>query len=121
MRSYIRRVSRLTNLAPSAVAALLLIGILTLSGCAVARDPAYNDGNYRVVERVIDGDTLLMEERRAGAPHRRGYARNQAPEEAGGAFRQRGCRIHTPLGEGKRVQLEFDPANAPRAHKDSRQ
>jgi hypothetical protein len=30
MRSHIRRLSRLTNLAPSAVAALLLIGILTL-------------------------------------------------------------------------------------------
>ena len=60
MRSHIRPLSCLSNLRPSAVAALLLIGILTLSGCAVARAPAYSDGNYRIVERVIDGDTLAM-------------------------------------------------------------
>jgi hypothetical protein len=45
----------------SVIVSLFLAAVLSLSGCAVARDPAPIDGNYGVVERVIEGDTLLME------------------------------------------------------------
>jgi endonuclease YncB( thermonuclease family) len=39
---------------------LFLIAIFNLLGCSIADRAATIDGNYRVVERVIDGDTLVM-------------------------------------------------------------
>src|SRR5829696_3940967 len=40
---------------------VFLTAILNLLGCSIADRAAPIDGNYRVVERVIDGDTLVME------------------------------------------------------------
>jgi endonuclease YncB( thermonuclease family) len=40
---------------------LLLAAVLNLLGCSIANRAAPIDGNYRVVERVVDGDTLVME------------------------------------------------------------
>jgi micrococcal nuclease len=79
------------------------------------------DGNHRVVERVIDGDTLVMENgervRLIGVdtPETKHPNKPVAPlGKVAAAFTRR-------MVEGKRVRLEFDPANASRAHKDSTQ
>jgi micrococcal nuclease len=103
------------------IVSLFLTAVLNLLGCAVARDPAYTDGNYRIVERVIDGDTLVMENgervRLIGVDTPETKHPNKPVEHFGkeaAAFTQR-------MVEGKRVRLEFDPANASRAHKDSTQ
>jgi micrococcal nuclease len=40
---------------------LFLNIVLSLMGCAVPNRATSIDGNYGIVERVIDGDTLLME------------------------------------------------------------
>ena len=40
---------------------LFLTAVLNLLGCSVAGRAVPIDGNYRVVERVIDADTLVME------------------------------------------------------------
>ena len=80
----------------------------------------FHDGNYRVVERIIDGDTLVLDTgerlRLIGVDTPETKHPNKPVEPFGkqaAAFTQR--------MEGKRVRLEFDPANAPRANKDSRQ
>ena len=44
----------------SVTASFFLTAVLNLLGCSIADRAAPIDGNYRVVERVIDGDTLVM-------------------------------------------------------------
>jgi micrococcal nuclease len=79
------------------------------------------DGNYRVVERIIDGDTLLM------ANHKRvrligvDTPETKHPNKPVDHFGKEAAAFTRRIVEGKRVRLEFHPANAPRAHKDSTQ
>ena len=65
----------------SVIVSLLLTAILNLLGCSSANRTVPIDGNYRVVERVIDGDTLVMENgervRLIGVDH----SRDQSPEK----------------------------------------
>ena len=61
MPSNIRLLYRPRKFQSSAIAALFLCSILSLLGCSIPDHAALIDGNYRVVERVIDGDTLVME------------------------------------------------------------
>ena len=60
MHTDIRPLSCSPKLA-SLIVSLILTAVLNLLGCSIADRAAPTDGNYRVVERVIDGDTLLME------------------------------------------------------------
>jgi endonuclease YncB( thermonuclease family) len=115
MRSHIRPLSCLSNLVPSTLAALLLIGILTLLGCAAAHDPAYTDGNYRVVERVIDGDTLVMEKGERVRLIGVDTPETKHPRKPVEHFGKEAAAFTKRMVEGKRVRLEFDPANATRA------
>jgi endonuclease YncB( thermonuclease family) len=43
------------------IVALILTTLLNLLGFSIVDRAAPIDGNYRVVERVIDGDTLVMD------------------------------------------------------------
>ena len=121
MPSLIRPLCRPRKLAASVTTVLFLNCILSLVACSVANRAASIDGNYRVVERVIDGDTLLLDNgervRLIGVDTPETKHPNKPVEHFGkeaAAFTQR-------MVEGKRVRLEFDPANASRAHKDSTQ
>src|SRR5687767_4616129 len=60
MPSHIRLLYRPREFQSSAIAALFLCSILSLLGCIIANRAAPIDGNYRFVERVIDGDTLVL-------------------------------------------------------------
>jgi endonuclease YncB( thermonuclease family) len=44
----------------SLIVCLFLTAVLNLLGCSIVDRAVPLDGNYRVVERVIDGDTLAM-------------------------------------------------------------
>ena len=105
----------------SLIVSLFLAVALNLPGCSIGDRIARIGGNYRVVERVIDGDTLVMENgervRLIGVdtPETKHPNKPVAPlGKVAAAFTRR-------MVEGKRVRLEFDPANASRAHKDSTQ
>jgi micrococcal nuclease len=82
----------------SLIASLFLTGILNLLGCSSADRTAFLDGNYRIVERGIDGDTLVMEN----------------------GERVRLIGIDTPETKHPRKSVEHF-GKAPRAHKDSTQ
>jgi endonuclease YncB( thermonuclease family) len=43
------------------IGSLFLTAALNLLGCSIVDRAVPLDGSYRVVERVIDGDTLVME------------------------------------------------------------
>ena len=43
------------------IGSLFLTAVLNLLGCSIVDRAVPLDGIYRVVERVIDGDTLVME------------------------------------------------------------
>jgi micrococcal nuclease len=43
------------------IISLLRTAVLNLLGCSTAERPVLSDGNYRVVERAIDGDTSVID------------------------------------------------------------
>jgi micrococcal nuclease len=73
------------------------------------------------VERVIDGDTLVMNNgerlRLIGVD----TPETQHAKKPVQFYGREATTFTRRMVEGKRVRLEFDAANAPRAHKDSRQ
>jgi micrococcal nuclease len=79
------------------------------------------DGNSRVVERVIDGDTLLMDNGQRVRLIGVDTPETKHPNKPVEQFGKEAAAFTRRMVEGKRVRLEFDRANAPRAHKDSTQ
>jgi micrococcal nuclease len=73
------------------------------------------------VERVIDGDTLVMNNgerlRLIGVD----TPETQHAKKPVQFYGREATTFTRRMVEGRRVRLEFDPANAPRAHKDSTQ
>ena len=103
------------------IVSLFLAIVLNLLGCSIA-DPAAPLGvNYRVVERVIDGDTLLMENSERVRLIGVDTPETKHPSKPVEHFGKEAAAFTRRMVEGKRVRLEFDLANAPRAHKDSTQ
>jgi micrococcal nuclease len=98
----------------------LSAAVLNLLGCSIA-ERAPIDGNYRTVERVIDGDTLVMENGERVRLIGVDTPETKHPNKPVEHFGKEAAAFTRRLVEGKRVRLEFDPANAPRAHKDSTQ
>jgi hypothetical protein len=90
-------------------------------GCSIADRAAPINGNYRIVERVIDGDTLVMGNGERVRLIGVDSPETKHPRKPVEHFGKEAAAFTTRMLEGKRVRLEFDPANAPRAHKDSTQ
>jgi hypothetical protein len=61
MTSHIHPLCRSRKLA-ALIVSLFLTASPSLLGCSIADRAAPIDDNYRVVERVIDGDTVVMED-----------------------------------------------------------
>jgi endonuclease YncB( thermonuclease family) len=79
------------------------------------------EGNYRVVEGVIDGDTLLLDNGERVRLIGVDTPETKHPSKPVEHFGKEAAAFTRRMVEGKRVRLEFDLANAPRAHKDSTQ
>ena len=73
------------------------------------------------MERVIDGDTLVMENGERVRLIGVDTPETKHPRKPVEHFGKEAAAFTRRMVEGKRVRLEFDPANAPRAHKDSTQ
>ena len=95
----------------------LSTAVFNLLGCGSAHRAAPIDGNCRVVERVIDGDTLLMENSERVRLIGVNTPETKHPRRPVEHFGKEAAAFTRRMVEGKRVRLEFDPANAPRAQK----
>jgi micrococcal nuclease len=73
------------------------------------------------VERAIDGDTLLMENSERVRLIGVDTPETKHPNKPVEQFGKEAAAFTRRMVEGKRVRLEYDPANATRAHKDSTQ
>jgi endonuclease YncB( thermonuclease family) len=104
----------------SLIVSLFLIAVLSRLGCSIADRAAPMDGNYRVVERVIDADTLVMENgervRLIGVDTPETKHPNRPVEH----FGKEAAAFTRCMVEGTRVRLGLT-ANAPRANKHSTQ
>ena len=79
MHSHIRPLCCSRKLA-SLIVSLFLTTVLNLLGCSIADRAAPIEGIYRTVERVIDGDTLVMKNGERVRLIGVDTARNKAPD-----------------------------------------
>ncbi|MEX0804134.1 MAG: thermonuclease family protein [Candidatus Binatia bacterium] len=118
-KRYIRRL-RSHNRAHR-LAWVFLSSIVALFGLAFFNEPgpALTDGNFRIVQRVIDGDTVMMQNgeriRLIGVD----TPETKHPRKPVERYGKEASAFTKAMVEGKRVRLEYDQANAARNHKDS--
>jgi micrococcal nuclease len=84
-------------------------------------DPGVTSGEFEYVQRVVDGDTLVL-----GTGERVRLIGVDTPESVRPntpvqRFGKEASDFTRRLVEGKRVRLEYDQANAARGHKDNTQ
>jgi len=109
MPSHIRARCCSPKLTPIIVS--LIVGtVFTLLGCRIADRTAPLHGSYRVVERVIDGDTLLMENGERVRLIGVDTPETKHPNKPVQHFGKEAAAFTRRMVEGKRVRLEFDPA-----------
>jgi endonuclease YncB( thermonuclease family) len=77
--------------------------------------------NYRVVTRVIDGDTIQLENHERVRLISVDTPENVDPKRSVEYFGKEAAAFTARLALGQRVRLKFDPANAATAHKDNTQ
>jgi len=81
-------------------------------------DQAITQGDFDVVERVVDGDTLLLQSGERVRLIGVDTPEIKHPKKPVEYFGKEASAFTWRMVEGKRVRLEFDQANAVRAHKD---
>jgi micrococcal nuclease len=103
------------------IVSLSLTAVLNLLGCSIAERRTISDGNFHLVERVIDGDTLVVGNGERVRLIGVDTPETKHPNKPVEHFGKEAAAFTRRIVEGRRVRLEFDPANAARAHKDSTQ
>jgi endonuclease YncB( thermonuclease family) len=82
-------------------------------------DQDVTHGDFEVVKRVVDGDTLLLQ----SGEHVRligvDTPETKHPKKPVERFGKEASEFNRHMVEGKRVRLELDPANAATGHKDN--
>jgi len=81
-------------------------------------DQAITQGDFDVVERVVDGDTLLLQSGERVRLIGVDTPEIKHPKKPVEYFGKEASAFTRRMVAGKRVRLEFDQANAVRAHKD---
>jgi hypothetical protein len=120
MHSDIRPLSCSPKLTPG-ILSLLLTAFFNLLGCSIADRAALLDANYRAVQRVIDGAQWLWQMVSVCVSSAWTRRKPSTLTNPLSTFAKDAAAFTHRMVEGKRVRLGFDPANAPRAHKDSTQ
>jgi micrococcal nuclease len=98
---------------PGIVLVALLAAFLNLP------DQAVTHGDFEVVERVVDGDTLLLASGERVRLIGVDTPETKHPNKQVQYFGKEASAFTRSMVEGKRVRLEFDEANATRGHKDN--
>lgn len=81
-------------------------------------DQSVTCGDFDVVERVVDGDTLLLQSGERVRLIGVDTPETKHPKKPVEYFGKEASAFSRRMAEGKRVRLEFDQANAARGHKD---
>src|SRR5207247_736210 len=81
-------------------------------------DQAITQGDFDVVERVVDGDTLLLQSGERVRLIGVDTPEIKHPKKPVEYFGKEASAFTRRMVEGKRVRLEFDQGNAARGHKD---
>ena len=81
-------------------------------------DQAITQGDFDVVERVVDGDTLLLQSGERVRLIGVDTPETKHPSKPVQYFGKEASAFTRRIVERKRVRLEFDQANAARGHKD---
>src|SRR5688572_26190887 len=84
-------------------------------------DQTATHGDFGVVERVVDGDTLLLQSGERVRLIGVDTPETKHPKKSVERFGKEASEFTRHMVEGKRVRLEFDPANAVTGHKDNTQ
>jgi micrococcal nuclease len=84
-------------------------------------DQSTTHGDFEVVERVVDGDTLLLQSGERVRLIGVDTPEIKHPKKPIERFGKEASEFTCQMVEGKRVRLELDPANAPTGHKDNTQ
>lgn len=117
-KRYIRRLR--SHKRAHKLAWLFLSSIVALFGVAFFNEPkpALTQSNLRIVQRVVDGDTLVMQNgeriRLIGVD----TPETKHPRKPVQHFGKEATAFTQAMVEGKQVRLEFDQANAAQGHKD---
>ena len=82
-------------------------------------DQAITQGDFDVVDRVVDGDTLLLQSGERVRLIGVDTPETQHPSKPVQYFGKEASGFTRSMVEGKRVRLELDDANAARGHKDN--
>src|SRR5438093_5078674 len=98
-----------------------LPGIVLVALLAAFFNPAdqtATHGDFEVVERVVDGDTLLLQSGERVRLIGVDTPETKHPKKPVEYFGKEASAFTRRMVEGKRVRLEFDQANAAQGHKD---
>jgi endonuclease YncB( thermonuclease family) len=82
-------------------------------------DQTATHGDFEVVERVVDGDTLLLTSGERVRLIGVDTPETKQPKKPVKRFGKEASEFTRHMVEGKRVRLELDPANAATGHKDN--
>jgi micrococcal nuclease len=82
-------------------------------------DQTATHGDFEVVERVVDGDTLLLASGERVRLIGVDTPETKHPKKPVERFGKEASEFTRHMVEGKRVRLELDPANAATGHKDN--
>ena len=98
------------------VPAIIVVALLT--AFFNPADQAITQGDFDVVERVVDGDTLLLQSGERVRLIGVDTPETKHPSKPVQYFGKEASAFTRRIVERKRVRLEFDQANAARGHKD---
>ena len=97
---------------PAIIVVALLTAFFNPAGQAITQ------GDFDVVERVVDGDTLLLQSGERVRLIGVDTPETKHPSKPVQYFGKEASAFTRRMVEGKRVRLEFDQANAAQGHKD---
>lgn len=80
--------------------------------------PSDSTRECRIVARVVDGDTLAIDNGQRIRLIGVNTPETKHPKKPVEHFGQEAAAYTKRIVEGKPIRLEFDPANAPRGHRD---
>src|SRR5437870_6765435 len=98
------------------VPAIIVVALLT--AFFNPADQAITQGDFDVVDRVVDGDTLLLQSGERVRLIGVDTPETKHPSKPVQYFGKEATAFTRRMVEGKRVRLEFDQGNVVRGHKD---